>query len=70
MGDKASVQNEINAIVDLVCQQAQPGDEILIMSNGGFWRDSSTNLNGIGTTMKTDETHIALALTGASGSVI
>jgi len=36
LGDKASVQNEINAIVDLVCQQAQPGDEILIMSNGGF----------------------------------
>jgi len=36
LGDKATVQNDIEAIVRLVCQEANTGDEILIMSNGGF----------------------------------
>jgi UDP-N-acetylmuramate: L-alanyl-gamma-D-glutamyl-meso-diaminopimelate ligase len=36
LGDKASVHNCIDDIVDLVRQQAQSGDEILVMSNGGF----------------------------------
>jgi UDP-N-acetylmuramate: L-alanyl-gamma-D-glutamyl-meso-diaminopimelate ligase len=36
LGDKASVQKSIEDIVDLVSEQAQSGDEILVMSNGGF----------------------------------
>lgn len=36
LGDKASVHNSIDDIVNLVSQQAQSGDEILVMSNGGF----------------------------------
>lgn len=36
LGDKASVQGTIDDIVDLVSQQARSGDEILVMSNGGF----------------------------------
>ncbi|OUR65435.1 UDP-N-acetylmuramate:L-alanyl-gamma-D-glutamyl-meso-diaminopimelate ligase [Methylophaga sp. 42_25_T18] len=36
LGDKASVENSVEAIIDLVCKEAQAGDEVLIMSNGGF----------------------------------
>jgi UDP-N-acetylmuramate: L-alanyl-gamma-D-glutamyl-meso-diaminopimelate ligase len=36
LGDKASVANSVDAIIDLVCKEAQAGDEVLIMSNGGF----------------------------------
>jgi UDP-N-acetylmuramate: L-alanyl-gamma-D-glutamyl-meso-diaminopimelate ligase len=36
LGDKASVHNSIDDIVTLVSQQAESGDEILVMSNGGF----------------------------------
>jgi len=36
LGDKASVENSVDAIIDLVCKEAQAGDEVLIMSNGGF----------------------------------
>ncbi len=36
LGDKATVKKEIDAIVGLMCDEAEPGDEILIMSNGGF----------------------------------
>jgi UDP-N-acetylmuramate: L-alanyl-gamma-D-glutamyl-meso-diaminopimelate ligase len=36
LGDKASVENSIEAIIELVCKEAQAGDEVLIMSNGGF----------------------------------
>jgi UDP-N-acetylmuramate: L-alanyl-gamma-D-glutamyl-meso-diaminopimelate ligase len=36
LGDKASVENNIEAIITLVCKEAQAGDEVLIMSNGGF----------------------------------
>jgi UDP-N-acetylmuramate: L-alanyl-gamma-D-glutamyl-meso-diaminopimelate ligase len=36
LGDKATVQSSIDDIIELVCSEAQQGDEILIMSNGGF----------------------------------
>jgi UDP-N-acetylmuramate: L-alanyl-gamma-D-glutamyl-meso-diaminopimelate ligase len=32
----ASVSSDINAIVHAVVREAQPGDEVVIMSNGGF----------------------------------
>jgi UDP-N-acetylmuramate: L-alanyl-gamma-D-glutamyl-meso-diaminopimelate ligase len=36
LGDKATVENSIDDIVALVRDEANSGDEILIMSNGGF----------------------------------
>lgn len=36
LGDKATVQTCIEDIIKLVCSEAEEGDEILIMSNGGF----------------------------------
>ncbi|PCH65882.1 MAG: UDP-N-acetylmuramate:L-alanyl-gamma-D-glutamyl-meso-diaminopimelate ligase [Gammaproteobacteria bacterium] len=36
LGDKATVENSVDAIIELVCKEAQAGDEVLIMSNGGF----------------------------------
>ena len=36
LGTKASVHSTIEDIVNLVSSQAQSGDEILVMSNGGF----------------------------------
>lgn len=36
LGDKASVHHSIDDIVNVVSQQAQSGDAILVMSNGGF----------------------------------
>jgi len=36
LGDKATVKKDIEDIVRLMCQEAESGDEILIMSNGGF----------------------------------
>ncbi|MCL4159316.1 UNVERIFIED_CONTAM: hypothetical protein GTU68_025441 [Idotea baltica] len=36
LGAKASVHNSIDDIVTLVSEQAQSGDQILVMSNGGF----------------------------------
>ncbi len=36
LGEKASVYQSIDDIVEVVSQQAQSGDEILVMSNGGF----------------------------------
>ena len=36
LGQKATVEHTIDAIVDMVSNEAQTGDEILIMSNGGF----------------------------------
>ncbi|HEC59600.1 hypothetical protein LCGC14_0558190 [marine sediment metagenome] len=36
LGEKATIKHTINEIIELVCQQAASGDEILIMSNGGF----------------------------------
>ena len=36
LGEKATLENSIDDIIDLVCAEAKQGDEILIMSNGGF----------------------------------
>ncbi|MDH5592525.1 MAG: UDP-N-acetylmuramate:L-alanyl-gamma-D-glutamyl-meso-diaminopimelate ligase, partial [Gammaproteobacteria bacterium] len=36
LGTKASVENSIDTIIDVICSEAQAGDEVLIMSNGGF----------------------------------
>lgn len=36
IGDKAAVYQSIEAIIEQVSQQAQSGDQIVIMSNGGF----------------------------------
>ncbi len=36
MGDRACVENGIDALVDRVVRAAAPGDHILVMSNGGF----------------------------------
>lgn len=36
MGDKASVSQDLHALVQHLAVQAQPGDHVLIMSNGGF----------------------------------
>jgi UDP-N-acetylmuramate: L-alanyl-gamma-D-glutamyl-meso-diaminopimelate ligase len=36
MGVKAYIANDIESLVSQVCSQAQAGDHILCMSNGGF----------------------------------
>lgn len=36
LGDKATIETHIEDIIKLVCREAKAGDEILIMSNGGF----------------------------------
>ena len=36
LGEKATLENSIDDIIKLVCAEAKQGDEILIMSNGGF----------------------------------
>ena len=36
LGAKATTHDEIDALVQAILASAQPGDHILIMSNGGF----------------------------------
>tara|TARA_R110002050_G_scaffold268113_1_gene409960 strand:- start:8993 stop:10351 length:1359 start_codon:yes stop_codon:yes gene_type:complete len=36
LGEKAAIKHTIDEIIDLVCQETAAGDEVLIMSNGGF----------------------------------
>ena len=36
MGERAVVEDDIERLVDQVSLTAQPGDHILVMSNGGF----------------------------------
>ena len=36
MGARAQVADNVDTLVSLVLAQAQPGDHILCMSNGGF----------------------------------
>ena len=36
LGEKASAFDDLNALVRAIGQAAQPGDQILVMSNGGF----------------------------------
>lgn len=36
LGDKASAYDELDSLVAAVAQAARPGDQVLVMSNGGF----------------------------------
>lgn len=36
LGDKLEVHSDLSALVAAVAKQAQPGDQVLVMSNGGF----------------------------------
>jgi UDP-N-acetylmuramate: L-alanyl-gamma-D-glutamyl-meso-diaminopimelate ligase len=36
LGDMATIKHNIDEIIELVCQESAAGDEVLIMSNGGF----------------------------------
>ncbi len=36
LGAKATIATSLDAIVELVCEEAKEGDQLLIMSNGGF----------------------------------
>jgi len=36
MGDRAIVEDDLARLVDQIVIEAQPGDHILVMSNGGF----------------------------------
>jgi UDP-N-acetylmuramate: L-alanyl-gamma-D-glutamyl-meso-diaminopimelate ligase len=36
LGDKAIVKDDLNALIENIASTAQPGDQILVMSNGGF----------------------------------
>jgi UDP-N-acetylmuramate: L-alanyl-gamma-D-glutamyl-meso-diaminopimelate ligase len=36
LGDKAIVEKDLDALVEAIAASAQPGDHILVMSNGGF----------------------------------
>ena len=36
LGTKASIHHSIDDIVSIICKEAEAGDEVLIMSNGGF----------------------------------
>ena len=36
LGQKATIETSIDAIIKRVCSEAKEGDEVLIMSNGGF----------------------------------
>ncbi len=36
MGTKARVSDDLNELIAAICAVAQPGDQVLVMSNGGF----------------------------------
>ena len=36
MGEKAVVSDDLDSLVSRICADARPGDQILVMSNGGF----------------------------------
>ncbi len=36
MGEKAVVSDDLDSLVSQICADARPGDQILVMSNGGF----------------------------------
>ena len=36
MGEKAVISDDLDALVRQICADARPGDQILVMSNGGF----------------------------------
>jgi len=36
LGEKLRVDDRLEPLIDAIVAQAQPGDQILVMSNGGF----------------------------------
>jgi UDP-N-acetylmuramate: L-alanyl-gamma-D-glutamyl-meso-diaminopimelate ligase len=36
LGDKAAVKDDLNELIEAIAAAAKPGDQILVMSNGGF----------------------------------
>ena len=36
LGARAEVHNDLNALIDAIVREATPGDQIVVMSNGGF----------------------------------
>jgi UDP-N-acetylmuramate: L-alanyl-gamma-D-glutamyl-meso-diaminopimelate ligase len=36
LGDRATVENDLERLVGAIVAEAQPGDHVLVMSNGGF----------------------------------
>jgi UDP-N-acetylmuramate: L-alanyl-gamma-D-glutamyl-meso-diaminopimelate ligase len=36
LGDRATSYDDVGALVAAVAQAARPGDQVLVMSNGGF----------------------------------
>ena len=36
LGDRATVENDLERLVGAIVAEAQPGDQVLVMSNGGF----------------------------------
>jgi UDP-N-acetylmuramate: L-alanyl-gamma-D-glutamyl-meso-diaminopimelate ligase len=58
LGNKACVQPTIAALVQAICQVAQPGDHVLCMSNGGFGGVHEKLLAALGT-HKEPATHTA-----------
>jgi UDP-N-acetylmuramate: L-alanyl-gamma-D-glutamyl-meso-diaminopimelate ligase len=36
MGDKACVEEDLDRLVERILQTADAGDQVLVMSNGGF----------------------------------
>jgi UDP-N-acetylmuramate: L-alanyl-gamma-D-glutamyl-meso-diaminopimelate ligase len=50
MGERATVANNIDALVQQICQSAQAGDQIVCMSNGGFGGIHNKLLNQLAST--------------------
>jgi UDP-N-acetylmuramate: L-alanyl-gamma-D-glutamyl-meso-diaminopimelate ligase len=36
LGDRVSIENDLERLVGKIVAAAQPGDQVLVMSNGGF----------------------------------
>jgi UDP-N-acetylmuramate: L-alanyl-gamma-D-glutamyl-meso-diaminopimelate ligase len=36
LGDRVSIENDLERLVGAIVAEAQPGDQVLVMSNGGF----------------------------------
>ncbi|MGG4775367.1 UDP-N-acetylmuramate:L-alanyl-gamma-D-glutamyl-meso-diaminopimelate ligase [Alcaligenaceae bacterium 429] len=50
LGDKASVWHDLDTMIQAIVRQAQPGDHIVVMSNGGFGGIHQKLLNALSTT--------------------
>jgi UDP-N-acetylmuramate: L-alanyl-gamma-D-glutamyl-meso-diaminopimelate ligase len=36
LGDRVNIQNDLERLIGAILAEAQPGDQVLVMSNGGF----------------------------------